>query len=108
MNVLNNAFKSVYEKHGKGVKGFKPKVTISTRVLPRFLQIRIKDNGNGMNDEVISKIYEPFYTVKEGGKEAGLGMHFANRIITEMHKGEIKIESHVGEGTDVYLKFFTV
>jgi len=107
LNVLNNAFQSVYERHQRGVKGYVPKVTISTRVLPRFTQIRIKDNGEGMTDEMIARIDEAYYSNRSPKESAGLGMYFAKKIISEVHKGEMKVESHAGDGADVYLKFFT-
>jgi signal transduction histidine kinase len=107
LNVLNNAFQSVYERNQRSIKGYVPKVTISTRVLPRFTQIRIKDNGEGMTDEMITQIDEPYYSNRNPKESAGLGMYFAKKIISEVHKGEMKVESHAGDGTDVYLKFFT-
>jgi len=106
LNVLNNAFQSVEEKFNKGVKGYQPKVSISTRILPRFLQIRIRDNGLGMIDSVLQNATTPFYTTKQNGKGAGLGLSDSQKIMTEFHKGEIKIESENGNSTDVYIKFF--
>ena len=106
LNVLNNAFHSVEEKYKKGIKGYQPKVAMSTRILPRFLQIRIKDNGLGMPDNVLQNATTPFFTTHTDGKGAGLGLSEAQKIMTELHKGEIKIESENGNSTDVYIKFF--
>ncbi len=106
LDVLNNAFQSVEEKYNKGVKGYVPKVTISTRILPRFLQIRIRDNGLGMTDQVLQNATTEYFTTQKAGKGGGLGLSQANRIMSELHKGEIKIESENGNSTDVYLKFF--
>jgi signal transduction histidine kinase len=105
LNVLTNAFQSVKEKSEKD-KTFQPKVTISTRILPRFLQIRVKDNGLGMNDENITNAMKEFYSTRSLEDGAGLGLSVSNTIISEMHKGEIKIESEEGNSTDVYIKFF--
>jgi signal transduction histidine kinase len=107
LNVLSNAFYAVHDKSKTGVKGYQPKVSISTRILPRFLQIRIRDNGQGMNDEVIEKAMNEFFTTKPLEHGAGLGLNESRRIIMEMHKGEIKIESEKGNSTDIYIKFFT-
>jgi signal transduction histidine kinase len=106
LNVLNNAFQSVEDKFNKGVKGYQPKVSISTRILPRFLQIRIRDNGTGMIDSVLQNATTPFFTTRQNGKGAGLGLSDSQKIMTEFHKGEIKIESENGNSTDVYIKFF--
>lgn len=106
INVLINAFQSVQEKSNKEIKGYEPKVSVSTRILPRFLQIRVKDNGLGMTDEVLTKASEEFYTTKQEGIGAGLGLYFATEVVGVMHKGEIKIETEKGNSTDVYIKFF--
>jgi K+-sensing histidine kinase KdpD len=107
--VLSNAFNSVREKQKREIvsagKGYVAKVSISTRILPRFVQIRIKDNGDGISDAVMNHIYEPFYSAKPAGEGAGLGLYFSEQIIKE-NNGEIKTESEHGNGTDVYLKFF--
>ncbi|MCX6275390.1 MAG: sensor histidine kinase [Bacteroidetes bacterium] len=107
INVLINAFQSVQERQEKKVKGYAPKVTISTRVLPRFLQVRIHDNGEGMTDDIIQQVGIPYFTMKTTTNSSGLGMHFAKKIVGEMHLGELKIESEPGNKTDVYIKFFT-
>ncbi len=103
--VLSNAFNSVNDKVKKEIKGYTPKVSISTRILPRFVQIRIKDNGDGVTDLVMNQMYEPFFSAKPPGEGSGLGLYFSEQIIKE-NQGEIKIESEPGNGTDVYLKFF--
>jgi len=107
VNVLLNAFQSVKERSNKNIKGYVPKVTISTRVLPRFLQVRVHDNGDGMTDEIIQQVSEPYFTRRAESNASGLGMYFAKKIAAEMHQGELKIESEPGNKTDVYIKFFT-
>lgn len=106
LNLLNNSFKSIEDKYKKGIKGYQPKISISTRILPRFLQIRIKDNGIGMVDEVLTKAMDEFYSTREPKEGSGLGLTISKQIISEFHKGEIKIESESGNSTDVYIKFF--
>ncbi len=106
LNVLMNAFQSVKEKQQLGIKGYQPKVAVSTRILPRFLQIRIRDNGIGMNDINLQQSTGEFYSTKPINEGCGLGLYVGQIIINEMHKGEIKIESEEGNSTDVYIKFF--
>jgi len=106
LNVLINAFESVQAKQKKQIKGYVPKVAVSTRILPRFVQIRIKNNGDGMTDDVLEQVYEPFFSTHTPEEGAGLGLHFSQKMIRE-NKGEIKMESQPGNGTDVYIKFFT-
>ncbi len=106
LNVLNNAFSSVKEKSTSGVKEYIPKIALSTRILPRFLQIRIRDNGKGMSDEVIQNAATEFYSTQPPGQGSGLGLWVAQSVAKEMHSGEVKIESEKGNSTDVYIKFF--
>ena len=105
LNVLTNAFQSVKEQHSKGIKGYQPKISISTRILPRFLQIRIRDNGTGMKEDVLKMATDEFFTTHPFAEGSGLGLSVANNIIG-MYKGELKIESEVGASTDIYIKFF--
>jgi len=104
--TLQNAFLSVRERFHDHPKGYTPKITVSTRILPRFVQIRIKDNGMGINDDVQAQMMKPYYSTRSPHEGSGLGLPESQRIIQELHKGEMKIESQVQEGTDVYLKFF--
>ncbi|MGM0380921.1 MAG: ATP-binding protein [bacterium] len=66
-----------------------------------YSTINVKDNGVGMNDEEINKIFNPFFTTKEEG--TGLGLAITHRIIEE-HGGEIKVASEPGEGTEMTVK----
>lgn len=106
LNVLNNAFQAVIEKQNKGIKGYQPKVTVSTRILPRFLQIRVKDNGDGMNDADLTRSTEEYVSMKALEQGVGLGLSDSLHIMTAIHKGELKLESQTGNGTDVYIKFY--
>ncbi|MNP64611.1 Sporulation kinase D [compost metagenome] len=73
-------------------------IQISLDVEDSFQRVRINDNGEGMTDEVLHKIGEPFHTTKQDGN--GLGMTIVNKILTA-HRGHMNIKSSVGEGTTV-------
>jgi two-component system NtrC family sensor kinase len=75
-------------------------------VLPRFVQIRIKDNGTGIPEANLATVYEAFSSLNRPEEGAGLGLTAARRIMEELHQGELLIESEPGRGTDVYLKFY--
>jgi signal transduction histidine kinase len=62
------------------------------------VEIRISDTGCGIDQENINKIFDPFFTTKDVGKGTGLGMNIAYNIVSK-HKGDIRVESVVGEGT---------
>ncbi len=106
LNILNNAFQAVKIKCDEGIKGYQPKVILSTRILPRFLQIRIRDNGDGIPKEQLEKILSEFYSLRPLETGAGLGLSDSHQLLGEPHKGEMRIESDTTEGTNVYIKFF--
>ncbi|MCE5250503.1 HAMP domain-containing histidine kinase [bacterium] len=67
-----------------------------------FVKVTVKDNGYGISEDILPKIFDPYYTTKKNGK--GLGLSIVNFII-QKHNGYISVDSKVGEGTsfDVYL-----
>lgn len=104
VHILTNAMQSTGAMAMKKLKGYEPRVSLSTRILPRFVQIRINDNGVGVEDKYIDKIKDAFFTLKQD-LDPGLGLYISD-LIMKNHQGEIKIESDKTRGTDVYLKFF--
>ncbi|REJ84849.1 MAG: sensor histidine kinase [Bacteroidetes bacterium] len=106
LNILKNSFESLKAKQANAAKDYKPKVTISTRILPNFVQIRVRDNGAGMDGKVMEKAPEQFFSTKDVLVGTGLGLSESIGIIRDMHKGELKIESDPNHATDVYIKFF--
>ena len=63
------------------------------------VDIRVTDNGNGIPQDIVDKIYQPFFTTKPTGKGTGLGLSLTYDIITKGHSGEIQVETKEGEGT---------
>jgi len=104
-HFFNNAFYSVYEKKKTAGKNYEPKISVTSRKLPRFVQVRIKDNGSGINEKILSKIYDPFFTTKSPDVANGLGLTAALEIIKRKHGGEIIIESETEKGTDFIIRF---
>lgn len=80
-------------------------VTVTTGLDNGWVQVRVKDNGPGIPEDELYRIFEPFYTRRKEG--TGLGLSIANRIV-EMHKGTIEVESQVGVGTEFTIKLPTV
>lgn len=106
LNILNNSFQAVKLKYDDGIKGYQPKVIMSTRILPRFLQIRIRDNGNGIPKDQLEKVKEEFYSLHPMELGAGLGLSDSIRLLGEPHKAELRLENDSIEGADIYIKFF--
>ena len=100
MNILNNAIQAIEEKPEKETEEW---ILISTLDLPGDkIQIRIKDTGIGMIEQVKHKIFEPFFTTKSVGVGTGLGMAIVFKIIEE-HFGKIEVESEPGKGAEFIL-----
>jgi len=85
--------------------GFKnnytPTVTLTTKKLTDYIEIRIHDNGPGIPPSIIEKIFQPFFTTKSTGEGTGLGLSMAYDIVTKVHGGELTVESEV----DKYARF---
>jgi signal transduction histidine kinase len=98
LNLINNAFYAVSEKAKLSAASFEPLVTVSTKKLNDKVEIRVSDNGNGIPQKSIDKIFQPFFTTKPTGQGTGLGLSLSYDII-KAHDGEIKVETKEGEGS---------
>ncbi len=98
LNLYNNAFYAVAEKR-KQHPDYEPTVSVSTKKINDKIEIRVKDNGNGIPQKVQDKIFQPFFTTKPTGQGTGLGLSLAYDII-KAHGGEIKVETKEGEGAE--------
>jgi signal transduction histidine kinase len=115
LNLINNAFYAVSEKkkHASASPasiGYEPVVTISTKTIKPPLgglgakvEIKVSDNGNGIPQKVLDKIFQPFFTTKPTGQGTGLGLSLSYDII-KAHGGELKVETKEGEGSIFYIE----
>jgi signal transduction histidine kinase len=99
VNLINNAFYAVVEKKKMSTNGYEPSVAISTKKLSDKIEIKVRDNGNGIPQKVLDKIFQPFFTTKPTGEGTGLGLSLSYDIITKGHGGELKVETKEGEGS---------
>ncbi|MGB8317633.1 MAG: ATP-binding protein [Ignavibacteriaceae bacterium] len=100
LNITNNACYAAYDRKKKsGDDNFFPTLKVSTKNLNGKVEIRIKDNGNGIPAEILDKIFQPFFTTKPTGVGTGLGLSLSYDIVTKVHGGELKVETKEGEGT---------
>ena len=104
MNLLTNAFYAVNEKNASASSAlnehrYEPTVSLSTKKNNGSIEIKVADNGNGIPQNIIDKIFQPFFTTKPTGQGTGLGLSLAYDIITKEHNGTIKAESKEGEGS---------
>ena len=103
LNIYNNAFYAVREKALQQKNGYLPMIFVTTKKLGDTIQIAIRDNGNGISEKVIDKIFQPFFTTKPAGRGTGLGLSLSYDII-KAHGGEIKVNTKEGEGTEFIIE----
>ena len=100
LNLINNAFYAVSEKKNKSNNGYEPTVLITTKKINDKIELKVKDNGEGISPKVLDKIFQPFFTTKPTGQGTGLGLSLSYDIITKGHGGDIKVETKEGEGSE--------
>jgi signal transduction histidine kinase len=74
-----------------------PAISVKTDKNPNGISISVRDNGNGVPQKVLDKIFQPFFTTKPVGEGTGLGLSMSYEIITKGHGGELKVETKEGE-----------
>jgi len=117
LNLYNNAFYAVNEKMKSAPNGYEPQVSVITRLVvasenspirqsPPFggrgansLIIAVKDNGNGIPQKILDKIFQPFFTTKPTGQGTGLGLSLSYDIV-KAHGGELRVQTKEGEGSE--------
>ncbi len=99
LNLITNAFYTVTEKKKQNGTGYEPTVTVSTKKINDKVEVRVRDNGNGIPQKVMDKIFQPFFTTKPTGQGTGLGLSLSYDIV-KAHGGELKVETKEGEGSE--------
>ncbi len=120
LNLYNNAFYAVNERRkivnqqkSENLISYKPTITVRTSLNPPLegrkasVLITVSDNGNGIPEKNVDKIFQPFFTTKPTGQGTGLGLSLSYDII-KVHGGEIKVESKEGEGTKFMIQLPTI
>ena len=105
LNLFTNAFYSVTEKNKHHPEHYEPIVSVSTKKIIRpddpvgrgKAEIRVKDNGMGIPQKLMDKIFQPFFTTKPTGQGTGLGLSLSYDIITKGHGGQLKVDTKEGE-----------
>jgi len=103
LNLINNAFYAVDEKKNQNLNGYEPTVTVATTKQNGKVEVKVADNGNGIPQKVLDKIFQPFFTTKPTGQGTGLGLSLAYDII-KAHGGEIKVNTKEGEGSEFIIQ----
>jgi signal transduction histidine kinase len=103
LNLFNNAFYAVKSSNTPKGENYEPTVTVTTQGTVLGIEIRVKDNGIGISQKIVDKIFQPFFTTKPTGQGTGLGLSLSYDII-KAHSGEIKVKSKEGEGAEFIIQ----
>jgi signal transduction histidine kinase len=106
LNLVNNAFYAVNEKKKSYellAMSYEPLVKVVTKKLTGKVEITVTDNGNGIPQNIVDKIFQPFFTTKPTGSGTGLGLSLSYDII-KAHGGEINVETKEGEGSEFIIE----
>ena len=103
LNLINNAFYAVSEKRKLGAASYEPRVTAGTKRANNYIEIRVEDNGKGIPQKIVDKIFQPFFTTKPTGQGTGLGLSLAYDIV-KAHGGEIKVNANEREGSEMIIQ----
>jgi signal transduction histidine kinase len=120
LNLYNNAFYATAEKAKKSGKEYAPLVAVTTKkisvnmvgansspIASEGFKITVRDNGIGISQKIVDKIFQPFFTGKPTGQGTGLGLSLSYDII-KAHGGEIKVESKEDEGSEFIINLPTI
>jgi two-component system NtrC family sensor kinase len=104
LNLVNNACYATHERKqqadASGEQGYVPTLTVTTRNLGEAVEVRIRDNGNGIPPEVRDRIFNPFFTTKPTGQGTGLGLSISHDIVVQQHHGHLEVDSEPGAFTE--------
>jgi two-component system NtrC family sensor kinase len=103
LNLFNNAFYAVNEKQKITKENYHPTVFLSSKASGDKVILTVKDNGNGIPQNIVDKIFQPFFTTKPTGQGTGLGLSLSYDII-KAHGGELKVEAKEGEGAEFLIQ----
>jgi len=103
LNLIGNAFYAVTEKKNQTEDGYEPTVSVSTKKFNGYVEVSVRDNGKGIPQKILDKIFQPFFTTKPTGQGTGLGLSLSYDIV-KAHGGELKVETTEGEGAEFIIQ----
>jgi len=103
LNLITNAFYATNEKAKLDFDIYEPTVSVSTKKIGDKVEIKVKDNGNGIPQKVLDKIFQPFFTTKPTGQGTGLGLSLSYDIV-KAHGGELRVETREGAGSEFIIQ----
>jgi signal transduction histidine kinase len=105
LNLFSNGFYAARRRQSmEATPDFEPTLRVATRELGDAVEIRVRDNGIGIPEEVKGKLFQPFFTTKPTGEGTGLGLSISYDIVTQQHSGSIMVDSKVGEFSEFTIR----
>jgi signal transduction histidine kinase len=103
LNLIVNAAHAIQEVVGDGATD-KGTITIATKRLGDWAEIRVSDTGTGITEADRTRIYDPFFTTKGIGQGTGQGLALSHSVVVKTHGGQLDLETEVGKGTTFILR----
>ena len=101
LNILNNAFYATRERAREEGADYRAKIWVKSRAVEGDqIEVRIRDNGPGIPDEIRDRLFTPFFTTKPAGEGTGLGLSITHDIVVSVHRGSLSVESERGLYTE--------
>jgi len=104
LNILSNSCYETQRKKATADAAYAPRLTVRSRNLAEAVEIRIRDNGNGIPAAIRDKLFLPFFTTKPAGQGTGLGLSISYDIIVQQHGGQLAFETREGEFTEFIIR----
>lgn len=104
INVLDNALYAIRKKKQSHGASYVPELSVRTVSAGDRVEVRIRDNGPGIPDDVVAQVFNPFFTTKPPGEGTGLGLSLSHDIMVA-HQGELRVETVLGESTEIIASF---
>jgi len=105
LNLFGNSFYATdRRRHQATDAGYRPVLKVVTRDLGNEVEIKVRDNGTGIPEDLRDKLFQPFFTTKPTGEGTGLGLSISYDIITQQHGGSIAVDSTFGEFTEFTIR----
>jgi signal transduction histidine kinase len=105
LNLMMNACYAVNERRKQQpADSYQPTITVASQRLDGHVDVRIRDNGDGIPEAVKARLFTPFFTTKPVGKGTGLGLSLSRDIVQNLHHGELSVASEPGVYTEFTIR----
>lgn len=101
LNLVGNGFHAIAARQAAAPADYRPRLGICTRAAGGQVELRVHDNGIGIDDAVRARMFEPFFTTKPAGEGTGLGLSLSHDIVVQQHGGTIDVATRAGAFTEI-------